>query len=256
MEVSGSRQVSSHQVVKDKRIAGIVEEQFRAWSLSDAYWDSWGLTVECANESTDGWTISAASSESLAQLVANWAKRYGFWPQREGDPSNWTVYGHREIYAIFGGSYPTACPGGMDLDWITKRAQQILKPQTKKRTITMPILYRQVTGQTPAYTGVSFLVGDSGKVLRIDEKTYPGWAQLKYDMEVAGLAFTAYGDHAALSTAFAAVAPPAGGTVDPAPIAAAAAVGAKAGATEAITAAKIPSAVENGAAARAAIVKP
>jgi len=57
MMVSGSRQVSSHQVVKDARNAGVVQEQYRAWSLSDAYWDSWGFTVECANESTTGWTL-------------------------------------------------------------------------------------------------------------------------------------------------------------------------------------------------------
>lgn len=133
MEVSGSRQVSSHQVVKDKRNAGIVQEQFRAWSLSDAYWDSWAFTVECANESTNGWTISDESHETLAQLVADWATRYGFWPHRDGAPETWTVIGHREVYSIHGGSYATACPGGMNLDYVTKRAQQIIqgaKPQT------------------------------------------------------------------------------------------------------------------------------
>lgn len=127
MEVSGSRQVSSHQVVKDKRNAGIVQEQFRAWSLSDAYWDSWAFTVECANESTNGWTISDESHETLAQLVADWATRYGFWPHREGPANTWTVIGHREVYSIHGGSYATACPGGMNLDYVTKRAQQIMQ---------------------------------------------------------------------------------------------------------------------------------
>lgn len=126
VETSGSKQVSSHMVVKDFRRAGIVQEQFRAWSLSDALWDSKAMTVECANESTNGWTISAASHESLALLVADWARRYGFWPHREGDPKTWTVIGHREVYTIHGGSYATACPGGMDLNWIAKRAQEIL----------------------------------------------------------------------------------------------------------------------------------
>lgn len=126
MEVSGSKQVSSHQVVKNERSAGIVQEQFRAWSLSDAYWDSWALTVECANESSNGWTISDASHEKLAQHVADWARRYGFYPHRNGDPKTWTVIGHREVYSIHGGSYATACPGGMDLDRITRRAQEIL----------------------------------------------------------------------------------------------------------------------------------
>lgn len=126
VETGGSKQVSSHMVVKDGRRAGIVPEEFRAWSLSDAYWDSRALTVECANESTNGWTISDASHESLAQLVADWSHRYGFRPHRSGDPKTWTVIGHREVYTIHGGSYSTACPGGMNLDWITSRAQQLL----------------------------------------------------------------------------------------------------------------------------------
>lgn len=132
MEVTGSRQVSSHQVVKDKRNAGIVQEQFRAWSLSDAYWDSWAFTVECANESTNGWTISDESHETLAQQVADWATRYGFWPHRDGPAETWTVIGHREVYSIHGGSYSTACPGGMNLDFITARAQQILQGGSAK----------------------------------------------------------------------------------------------------------------------------
>lgn len=126
METTGSRQVSSHQVIKDARNAGIVQEQFRAWSLGDADFDSRSLTVECANESTAGWTISAASHETLARQVADWCKRYGINPNRSGDPRTWTVIGHREVYSIYGQSYSTACPGGMNLDWITERAKQLL----------------------------------------------------------------------------------------------------------------------------------
>jgi hypothetical protein len=126
VESTGDKQVSSHLVVKDTRRAALVPEEFRAWSLSDAYWDSWALTVECANESTNGWTISDASHESLAQLVADWARRYKFYPHRNGPAETWTVLGHREVYQIHGGSYATACPGGMDLDRIVKRAQQLL----------------------------------------------------------------------------------------------------------------------------------
>lgn len=126
MMVTGSRQVSAHAVVKDKRIGGVVVEQLRAWSLSDEYWDSRAFTVECANESMNGWTISAASQESLAQLCANWATRFGFPIIRTGDPKTWTLLGHREVYTIWGGSYATACPGAMNLDWIAARANQII----------------------------------------------------------------------------------------------------------------------------------
>jgi hypothetical protein len=126
MMVSGSREVSAHAVVKDGRRIGVVDESDRAWSLSSAYWDSRAFTVECANESTDGWTISDASHESLAQLTADWARRYGFPIIRSGPRTSWTLLGHREVYEIYGDSYATACPGGMDLDRIAARANQIL----------------------------------------------------------------------------------------------------------------------------------
>src|SRR5262245_54096609 len=96
----GGRQVSAHLAVKDDERVGTVVEGMRAWSLSDPYWDSRAFTVECANESTDGWTISAASHESLAQLCADWARRYGFKINRSGDPKTWTLLGHREVYTI------------------------------------------------------------------------------------------------------------------------------------------------------------
>lgn len=128
MMVSESREVSAHCVVKDDRIIAVVPEEQRAWSLADAYWDSRAFTVETANESTNGWTISAASHESLARLAADWAKRYGFPIIRSGNvpAEQWTLIGHREVNSIHGGSYSTACPGGMNLDWIAARANQIL----------------------------------------------------------------------------------------------------------------------------------
>lgn len=132
METTGSREVSSNRVIKDNRIAKIANDpDFRAWSLADARFDSILSSVECANESTNGWTISDASHESLAKMVAFWAQRDGFRPHREGDPRSWTVFGHREIYTIFGASYATACPGGMNLNWIAVRAQQILAGDPK-----------------------------------------------------------------------------------------------------------------------------
>lgn len=123
----GGKQVSATALVKDGNRERLMTDEFRAWSLSDAYWDSACRSVETANESTNGWTISDESTWSLALLVAYWAERDGFWPHRDGNRRNWTVYGHREIYEEFGASYATACPGGMDLNLVTKRAQEILR---------------------------------------------------------------------------------------------------------------------------------
>lgn len=125
----GAKEVSSNSTCKDSRLPEMFDTDgpWRAWSLSDAYWDSALRSVETCNESTIGWTVSAASHRSLAKVVAYWAQKDGFYPHRNGDPKTWTVLGHREVYTIHGGSYSTACPGGLDLNLVTRLAQEILK---------------------------------------------------------------------------------------------------------------------------------
>lgn len=127
MMVTGSREVSSHLAIKDTRIASVVEEEYRAWSLSSQVFDSKALTVEAANESTTGWTISETTYVALAHVVADWSTRYNIPLRRAGfHPADWTLISHREVYSIHGASYPTACPGAMDLDKIITMANQIL----------------------------------------------------------------------------------------------------------------------------------
>lgn len=122
----GGRTVSAHYAVKDRERVLKVPLDRRAYSLGSPRWDSKAVTVECANESVRGWTISAASHESLALIVAHAAERFGFTPHRDGPPETWTVLGHREVYTIHGASYPTACPGGLDLDLVTRRARELM----------------------------------------------------------------------------------------------------------------------------------
>lgn len=127
MEVNGTKQVSSTAICKDDNLELVVsDDRYRPWSLSSAYWDSAMRSVETCNESTTGWTISDASHWSLAKAVAYWATTDDFWPHRDGDPSTWTVIGHREVYSIHDASYSTACPGGLDLNLVTARAQGLL----------------------------------------------------------------------------------------------------------------------------------
>ncbi len=148
MMVSGSRQVSATGVVKDNRRTGVIDEDYRPWTSSSARWDGQACTIECANESTNGWTISDASYESMAILLADWSRRYGFPLRRAG--VNSTVFGHGELYRWFGDSYATACPGGMDVDRVVNRANQLLSgtaggdfeplPAPKKKDIDMLFL--------------------------------------------------------------------------------------------------------------------
>lgn len=122
----GGRTVSAHWAIKDGDRIQKVPFANRAYSLASALWDSKAVVAECANESTTGWTISDATAESLAMVIAEAAQQFRFYPHRDGDPKTWTVLGHREVYTIHGASYATACPGSMNLDAITKRAQEIL----------------------------------------------------------------------------------------------------------------------------------
>lgn len=140
MMVSGSREVSAQAVVKDGRRTGVVDEDYRAWTSASAYWDGRSNTIECANESTNGWTISDASYNSMAILLADWSIRYNFALIRNG--RNSTVFGHRELYQFFGDSYATACPGGMDVDRVVREANAI-KAQWAQPSVDYALLRRQ-----------------------------------------------------------------------------------------------------------------
>lgn len=120
----GAKQVSAHLAVKDENIASMMDEDYRAWSMSDAPWDSKSLTVETCNSAgaAEGWPISEASYRSLAAVVADWCARHGIPCTRDH------VIGHGEVNSRFGGSYSTACPGGIDLDRVVTDARTILTP--------------------------------------------------------------------------------------------------------------------------------
>lgn len=126
MMVSGSRTVSSNYVVgRDGTVYGVVPEEDRAWtsgSASDggrgAAWDRKSITFETANQSAGGsWPISDASYESVSDVIADVATRYGF------DVNRNTVVGHRELWSRYRASYATACPGGFDLDRLVNMAR-------------------------------------------------------------------------------------------------------------------------------------
>lgn len=149
----GAKQVSSTAIVKDTRNEQMIPEGFRAWSLSSAYWDSALRSVETCNQSTDGWTVSDESHWELAKNVAYWSELDGWWPHRSGARETWTVIGHREVYTIHDASYATACPGGMNLDLVTSRAQGLRGGHAAPASST------PATSHVPAPVKTSFTVG-------------------------------------------------------------------------------------------------
>lgn len=117
----GAREVSAHFAIKDDQIISTVAPEKAAWSLANRYWDSRAITAEACNSAVgddSGWPLSDRTHISLAR-VALWAHyEYGVPLDRDH------IIGHREAAAM-GGSYSTACPGGMDLDLIVSLANQM-----------------------------------------------------------------------------------------------------------------------------------
>lgn len=127
----GAKEVSASAIVKDGHAERLFDETagWRAWSLATAWGDSSFRSVETCN-APDLWSFSDATYNTLGWVVAWWAQLDGFRPHREGsDRRAWTVIGHNEYEQIYGDSYATACPQGMDLDRVVRIAQGFLAPQ-------------------------------------------------------------------------------------------------------------------------------
>ena len=119
---TGAKQGSCNYAISNEgAIVEVVPEKLRSWSLSSAVWDSAAITFEIENESAGGsWPVSAAATLATARVVADLCDRYGIPATRD------RIIGHREVYTRHGAGYPTACPGGLDLDGIVAAAGAIL----------------------------------------------------------------------------------------------------------------------------------
>jgi hypothetical protein len=115
----GGRTVSANFAIgNDGTVVGCVDPSRRAWTSASGL-DDIAITFECANLSSDGWTISDASYQAIAK-IARWMDSVypGFSIDREH------IVGHKELYSRWGESYATACPGGMNLDHVVNLARQ------------------------------------------------------------------------------------------------------------------------------------
>lgn len=112
----GGRDVSANYSLKDRNLVGVVGEEWRAWTSGSpddggagAAWDRRSITIEVCNSQMGGtWPVSDATFDTLARLIADWARRYG---QPINDDR---VLTHQELWRRFHASYPTACPGDLE----------------------------------------------------------------------------------------------------------------------------------------------
>jgi N-acetyl-anhydromuramyl-L-alanine amidase AmpD len=121
MWINATRQGSANYAIGNEgQIIGAVDEDLRSWSLANAAFDSKSITFEIENEALGGsWPVSSAAHEATAKVVADICQRYGIAINRTN------ILGHREVYSRYGVGYSTACPGGLNMDWIVNRANQI-----------------------------------------------------------------------------------------------------------------------------------
>jgi hypothetical protein len=110
---TGAAQTSAHYEIADNEIIGTVGEQTAAWHAGNADMNARSIGIEHKN-ATGGptWTISEATYISSAKLIADIAKRYGFYP----DSTH--VIPHKHVVA-------TACPGGIDMNKLITMAQKV-----------------------------------------------------------------------------------------------------------------------------------
>lgn len=131
MIADGRKEVSANFVVCDDQIVSVVWPERRAWTSGSKYdngagagWDHRSITVETINSgigSNDhNWPISDASYRSLARIARWMADTF---PAFRIDRDH--IIGHRELWLLYGASYPTACPSGIDLDRVAVMARGI-----------------------------------------------------------------------------------------------------------------------------------
>lgn len=179
MMTSGSREVSANYVIyTNGTIVGVVPEEYRAWTSGSSTYDSQAITFEIANSSVGGsWPVSGESHAAVARVIADASKRYGIPINRD------TVYGHREMLPRFGVSYSTACPGGLQMDWIVDLANSYasgLPTNATQGEDDMYAMYRYPEGAAGgADAGKIFWQQFPGSPLILiqEHATYAAWAQ-------------------------------------------------------------------------------
>jgi len=145
---TGSAQTSAHYEIADGEIIGCVGENFTAWHAG--VWDmnlrSIGLE-HVNNSGAPNWTVSDATMQSSAKLIADICKRYNIPIDRTH------IIKHSEVYA-------TACPGGLDIDKLVSMAKAVSTSTTTNTTteeIDMLFPRNSKTGEISIIAGAKMI---------------------------------------------------------------------------------------------------
>jgi N-acetylmuramoyl-L-alanine amidase CwlA len=111
--VANGKNTSAHYEITDTQIIGCVPEDFTAWHSGDWNANLRSIGLEHLNSSgAPDWTVSDATMQMSAKLIADICKRYGL------PIDATTIQPHKNFSA-------TACPGGLDVSRLIKMAQEV-----------------------------------------------------------------------------------------------------------------------------------
>ena len=124
---SSTKASSNYGIDKDGRIGLFVDESKRSWCTSSSYNDNRAVTIECASDTTDPYTMHDCVYESLVKLCADICKRNGktrliWWPDKAKSLA-YEPKSNEMLLTVHRWYANKSCPG----DWLYNRLGDLAK---------------------------------------------------------------------------------------------------------------------------------
>ncbi|MGF0032596.1 peptidoglycan recognition protein family protein [Bariatricus sp. SGI.154] len=157
---AGREASCNYGIGKDGRVCLIVDEANRSWCTSSNANDQRAVTIECASDTTDPYTMTNAVYEKLIKLCVDICKRNGkkklLWFADKNKSLNYSPKADEMVLTVHRWFANKSCPG----DWLYSRLGDVAK---------------RVTAQLGGGTSTGGNGGTTGKLYRV-RKT---WADAK-----------------------------------------------------------------------------
>lgn len=130
---SGDRQASSNYGIgTDGRVALYVDEANRSWCSSDARNDQRAVTIECASDTTEPYTMNAAVWDALVRLCVDICERNGkrrlIWIPDRNMALNYDLEPDEMLLTVHRWFAAKSCPG----DWLYSRLGELAVTVTER----------------------------------------------------------------------------------------------------------------------------
>ena len=127
---AGREASCNYGIGKDGRVCLIVDEANRSWCTSSSANDQRAVTIECASDTTDPYTMTNAVYEKLIKLCVDICKRNGkkklIWFADKNKSLNYSPKSDEMVLTVHRWFANKSCPG----DWLYSRLGDIAKKVT------------------------------------------------------------------------------------------------------------------------------